>query len=75
LVARREGKAKGPGGDHCIHRCPGPPNLHDINVATNVMYNIPIPIIFDPNMPISPCLPLTLTLEIKGIRETILEKS
>lgn len=31
-----------------------PPNYHDINIATNIIYTIPMATIFGPNIPIPP---------------------
>jgi hypothetical protein len=47
---------------------------HDINVATNIVYNIPMATIYGPNIPMPPGLPLTLTLDTDIIRSTVLEE-
>ena len=51
-----------------------PPNHHDINVATNIVYNIPMATIYGPNIPMPPGLPPALTLDTDIIRSTILEE-
>ena len=51
-----------------------PRNHHDINVATNIVYNIPMATIYGPNIPMPPGLPPTLTLDTDIIRLTILEE-
>jgi hypothetical protein len=52
-----------------------PPNHHDINVATNIIYNIPMTTIYGPNIPMPPDLPLTLNLDTDVIRSTIVEEA
>jgi len=51
-----------------------PPDHHDINVATNIVYNIPMTTIYGPNIPMPQGLPLTVTLDTDIIRLTILDE-
>ena len=49
-----------------------PPDHHDITVATNIVYSIPMVTVFGPNIPIPPALPPILTIDSDAIRGTIL---
>lgn len=51
-----------------------PPNHHDINISTNIVYNISMPTIFGPNIPMPPGLSPTLTIDTDVIRLMILEE-
>jgi hypothetical protein len=49
-----------------------PPHHHDIDVATNIVYSIPMATIFGPQIPIPAALPAVLTIDTDVIRRTIL---
>jgi hypothetical protein len=50
-----------------------PPHHHDINLSTNLVYQIPMATIFGPNVPTPPGLPANLDIDTDQIRLKILE--
>ena len=66
---------RAPGGiGATIHTTMSWPSLHSsINTAVNTVYNIPMPLIYGPGIPIPPNAPPTLDIDVDEIRLQIVE--
>ena len=52
-----------------------PPNHHDVNTPSNVVYRIPMAEVFGPHIPTPPGLPATLDIDTEEIRMKILDNN